>query len=233
MALVNYNIKSSDKNISKETLQTYDNITKIIVMSGYENYIRNSESIHLTIDVSTTGRTNYTGDISGNLTFNIVANSKTQFTTELLKTIATVLSNKYLQKELLTSEGMQFRSNYSKPVHFLYEGLTSWLYVKLSNRSLPYLYINILQAGDIASVDMAIRSSSLTLESIAFDLGSGISYNQIIKEYKCSYSLGKEIETLGYVLDTYYNQLVKDGNVTKLCYIALLAEVKYIDTLIN
>ena len=152
----------------------------------------------------------------------------------MLKLMSTIISNRYLQKELLTSGGMNFRTQYNKPVTFLYNGLSSWVYRKLAERSLPYLYINILSQGAVNKTRIDdIKMANTTLDDIAYDLGSGLSYFELIDKRGYSRTLGKELENFEYILDTYYTQLMRDGNVSKLCYLALLAEVRYIENIIK
>ena len=148
--------------------------------------------------------------------------------------MSTIISNMYLQKELLTSGGMNFRTQYNKPVTFLYNGLSSWVYRKLAERSLPYLYINILSQGTVSKIRTDdIKMTNTTLDDIAYDLGSGLSYLELTDKRGYSRALGKELENFEYILDTYYTQLMRDGNVSKLCYLALLAEVRYIENIIK
>ena len=233
MAHAYYKIAVKD-NIDKDTLDNYNKITQIVVMSGYDNYIRTGESGNLSIIIDSSEKSGYSEELNCGYTLRIKASNKEEYTTELLKLMATVLSNKYLQKELLSSCGIDFRQRYNRPANFLYAGLHSWLYKRLADRSLPYLHINLLKSGSVPKVSFCeIRANKPTIENIAFDLGSGASYCELVSTYGYNPKLSRELENLGYILDTYYNQLVKAGNVDKLCYIALLAEIRYVETILK
>ncbi len=234
MAHTYYNLSAKNDNIDREFVDTCNKITQIIVMSGYNNFIRTNESGSLTITIDNESRSTYTEELNYGYTLRVNATNKEEFTTELLKLMSTIISNRYLQKELLTSGGMDFRTQYNKPVTFLYNGLSSWVYRKLAERSLPYLYINILSQGAVNKIRTDdIKMANTTLDDIAYDLGSGLSYLELIDKRGYSRTLGKELENFEYILDTYYTQLMRDGNVSKLCYLALLAEVRYIENIIK
>lgn len=229
-----YKFMSKETSVPKDTLDVYDKITETIVISGYDNFIRINESSIVAVVLDCSTKSSYTNDLASGYTIRIKADNKIEFTTELLKMMAIILSNKYLENELMSSEALDFRRRYNKPIHFIHNGLTKWLYRKLAEISLPYLHIGLIPRGSVETTIIEdLEQNKTTINSIVSDLSSGMSYSEFVNTRGYSHDLSKELETFGFILNEYFTEIVKKGRVSKLCYTALLAEIRYIETIIE